>query len=183
MSGEFPPIRKSSDKSCCRSIILSAPVHGPMAWEGGEGELGKMRRGEGKCGKVRGKGGEKRTNWPWMSPQTVTGHLTGWTFDSSIKISRAFFVRVRQLGPEGESAGAHLVAQSLHVQLRELFAVGKVSDPYFDAAQRQRFASHSGQRDTHSHPFPRLNLPFYVENKPTLPANISHLDVLRKVRP
>jgi hypothetical protein len=28
------------------------------------------------------------TNWPWMSPQTVTGHLTGCTFDSSIRISR-----------------------------------------------------------------------------------------------
>ena len=26
-------------------------------------------------------------NWPWMSPQTVTGLLTGCTFDSSIRIS------------------------------------------------------------------------------------------------
>jgi hypothetical protein len=29
------------------------------------------------------------TNWPWMSPQTVTGHRTGWTLLSSVNISRA----------------------------------------------------------------------------------------------
>ena len=34
--------------------------------------------------------GRKRTNWPWISPHTVTGHLTGWTFDSSISISRVY---------------------------------------------------------------------------------------------
>lgn len=32
--------------------------------------------------------GGARTNWPWMSPQTVTGHRTGCTFDSCIRISR-----------------------------------------------------------------------------------------------
>ena len=28
-------------------------------------------------------------NWPWMSPQTVTGALIGWTLDSRAKISFA----------------------------------------------------------------------------------------------
>ena len=28
-------------------------------------------------------------NWPWMSPQMVTGTETGWTLDSSIRTSRA----------------------------------------------------------------------------------------------
>lgn len=29
-------------------------------------------------------------NWPWISPHTVTGAATGWTFDSSNKIYFAF---------------------------------------------------------------------------------------------
>lgn len=34
--------------------------------------------------------GEERTNWPWMSPHTVTGQRTCWTLDSSINISRVY---------------------------------------------------------------------------------------------
>uniref|UniRef100_A0A2P2IXH3 Serine/threonine-protein phosphatase n=1 Tax=Rhizophora mucronata TaxID=61149 RepID=A0A2P2IXH3_RHIMU len=33
-------------------------------------------------------------NWPWISPQTVTGHLTGWTFHSSTRTSLACSQRV-----------------------------------------------------------------------------------------
>ena len=80
----------------------------------------------------------RRTNWPWMSPQTVTGHLTGWTLLSSTRTSRACETseggRGQPRGPSAarraaEESGAHLVAQALDVVLGELLAVGEVGDP------------------------------------------------------
>ncbi len=43
----------------------------------------------GQCPPIR-KSSTRSWNCPWMSPQTVTGHFTGCTLDSSTKISRAY---------------------------------------------------------------------------------------------
>ena len=88
------------------------------------------------------------TNCPWMSPQTVTGHLTGCTFDSLTRISRACRSREgvmrgqsRRAGPGG-SARARIDDAGLKVgRKRSRSPVSSTSGRSFLVQARSRASS------------------------------------------
>ena len=62
-----------------------------------------------------------RTNWPWISPHTVTGHLTGCTLDSSIRISRVWTSLDQLLMINGGLTD--LVTKSFYICFRQLLTL------------------------------------------------------------
>lgn len=83
------------------------------------------------CDVVAGDG--LRTNWPCMSPQTVTGHRTGCTLDSSMRISLVWAGRRASTEKAvDERAGTDLLAELFDVGLCELFALAELLNPAVD---------------------------------------------------
>ncbi len=72
-------MRNSSDRSCYP--VISRDTHHPG--------LSRLLP-ETAVHAVYVSSGQQLTNCPCISPHTVTGHRTGWTFDSSINTSLAY---------------------------------------------------------------------------------------------